>query len=108
MANAQVGVFLAYASAQGAAFIDRALYLPRSWTRDPPRRAGAHVPKGLHFATKIVLAQRMLARAFAARVPARFRHGRFGVWAVARLPAVVRTARSGLRRDGPQNDGRGV
>lgn len=56
LANAQVGVFLAYASAQGAAFIDRALYLPRSWTRDPPRRAGAHVPKGLHFATKIVLA----------------------------------------------------
>ena len=70
MANAQVGVFLAYASAQGAAFIDRALYLPRSWTRDPQRRAAAHVPKGLRFATKIVLAQRMLARAFAARVPA--------------------------------------
>jgi SRSO17 transposase len=72
MANAQVGVFLTYASAQGAAFIDRALYLPRSWTRDPQRRAATHVPKGLHFATKIVLAQRMLARAFAARVPARW------------------------------------
>jgi SRSO17 transposase len=72
LANAQVGVFLAYASAQGAAFIDRALYLPRSWTRDPQRRAAAHVPKGLRFATKIVLAQRMLARAFAARVPAQW------------------------------------
>ena len=31
-ANAQVGVFLAYASAKGTAFIDRALYLPRAWT----------------------------------------------------------------------------
>jgi SRSO17 transposase len=72
LANAQVGVFLAYASAQGAAFIDRALYLPRSWTRDPPRRAGAHVPKGTRFATTITLAQRMLARAFAAQVPARW------------------------------------
>ncbi len=72
MSNAQVGVFLTYASAQGAAFIDRALYLPRSWTRDPQRRAAAHVPKGLHFATKIVLAQRMLAWAFATRVPARW------------------------------------
>jgi SRSO17 transposase len=29
-ANAQVGVFLAYASERGAAFIDRALYLPRA------------------------------------------------------------------------------
>src|SRR5215212_12272826 len=28
--NCQVGVFLAYASEKGAAFIDRALYLPRS------------------------------------------------------------------------------
>src|SRR5215467_1925197 len=32
--NAQVGVFLAYASAKGMAFIDHALYLPRSWSKD--------------------------------------------------------------------------
>src|SRR4029453_22217 len=32
--NCQVGVFLAYASACGAAFIDRALYLPQEWTED--------------------------------------------------------------------------
>jgi SRSO17 transposase len=68
--NAQVGVFLAYASAKGAAFIDRTLYLPRSWTRAPQRRAEAGIPKGTRFATKLTLAQRMLARAFAARVPA--------------------------------------
>ncbi len=70
--NAQVGVFLTYASTQGAAFIDRALYLPRSWTRDPQRRTEAGIPKGTRFATKLTLAQRMLARAFAARVPARW------------------------------------
>ena len=61
--NAQVGVFLAFASAKGAAFIDRALYLPRSWTRDPERRAATHVPTGLRLATKLTLAKRMLAHA---------------------------------------------
>jgi SRSO17 transposase len=57
--NAQVGVFLAYASAKGTAFVDRALYLPRNWSKDEERRAITHVPKGLGFATKITLAQRM-------------------------------------------------
>ena len=37
--NCQVGVFLAYSSEKGAAFLDRALYLPRAWTGDPVRRA---------------------------------------------------------------------
>jgi SRSO17 transposase len=71
-ANAQVGVFLAYASAKGTAFVDRALYLPRAWTHDPARRAAAGVPDGLRFATKLTLAKRLLARAFAAGVPARW------------------------------------
>jgi SRSO17 transposase len=70
--NCQVGVFLAYASAHGAAFIDRALYLPREWAKDPDRRAEAGIPAGMRFASKITLAERMLARAFAARVPARW------------------------------------
>ena len=56
---AQVGVFLAYASAKGMAFVDRALYLPRSWSKDFECRALTRVPKGLRFATKIALAQRM-------------------------------------------------
>ena len=71
-ANAQVGVFLAYTSVRGTAFVDRALYLPRSWTRDRERCVGAGVPKGIRFATKITLAKRMLARAFAAAMPARW------------------------------------
>ena len=70
--NCQVGVFLAYASRDGAAFIDRALYLPQEWTEDRVRRAEAGIPEETGFATKIDLAQRMLARAFEAGVPARW------------------------------------
>lgn len=71
-ANCQVGVFLAYAAQGGTAFIDRALYLPQEWIDDQGRRAEAGVPEDIRFATKIVLAQRMLARAFDADVPARW------------------------------------
>jgi len=71
-ANCQVGVFLAYASAAGTAFIDRALYLPQEWADDRARRMEAGVPEDTRFATKIELAQQMLARAFAASVPARW------------------------------------
>ena len=71
-ANCQVGVFLAYASAAGAAFIDRALYLPQEWADDRDRRADAGVPEETHFASKIALARELLARAFAAGVPARW------------------------------------
>src|SRR4051794_8516004 len=42
--NCQIGVFAAYVSWHGHAFIDRALYLPKAWTSDPARLAGAHVP----------------------------------------------------------------
>ena len=69
-ANAQVGVFLAYATKYGAAFVDRALHLPRAWADDPERCRAAGIPKTVGFATKLTLAQRMLARAFAAEVPA--------------------------------------
>src|SRR5215213_4661094 len=62
--NCQVGVFLAYAAQEGAAFIDRALYLLREWTDDRARRTEAGVPEDTRFATKIELAQRMLGRAF--------------------------------------------
>jgi len=70
--NCQVGVFLAYASEKGAAFVDRALYLPKGWTSDPARRTEAGVPEGIAFRNKIELAERMLERAFAAGVPARW------------------------------------
>jgi SRSO17 transposase len=68
--NCQVAVFLCYAGARGRAFLDRALYLPKSWAEDAPRRAAAGVPAAVRFATKPQLAKAMLARAFAAGTPA--------------------------------------
>jgi SRSO17 transposase len=68
--NAQVAVFLAYASCRGYTLIDREVYLPRSWTDDPARCAAAGVPEHVRFATKIALARRMLTRAAEAGVPA--------------------------------------
>jgi SRSO17 transposase len=70
--NCQVGVFLGYATARGRALIDRALYLPKEWANDVDRRAEAGVPEAVEFATKIVLARRMVERAAAAGVPARW------------------------------------
>jgi SRSO17 transposase len=68
--NCQIGVFLAYASPRGHAFLDRALYLPKAWAADATRREEAGIPPEVRFATKGDLAQAMLARAFAADVPA--------------------------------------
>lgn len=68
--NQQVGVFVAYASEAGCAFIDRELYVPQEWFDAPARCQEAGIPKTCTFATKPQLAQQMLARAFAAAVPA--------------------------------------
>ena len=70
--NQQIGVFLLYASERGAAFIDRALYLPDEWMGDAARRKEAHIPPQVGFATKGELARDLLARACAAGVPARW------------------------------------
>jgi SRSO17 transposase len=71
-ANSQIGVFLLYASAHGAAFLDRALYLPEEWLSDPVRCREAGVPPDLQLTTKGELAKRMLAQAFEAEVPAQW------------------------------------
>src|ERR671932_547259 len=67
--NCQIGVFAAYASRHGHAFLDRALYLPKAWTDDPARLASAHVPAEVEFATEPRLARQMVERAIAAEVP---------------------------------------
>jgi len=66
--NCQLGVFLTYVSVQGRALIDRELYLPASWTNDRERCEEAGVGVEVEFATKPVLAQRMLARVLDAGV----------------------------------------
>lgn len=68
--NCQVGVFVVYASTKGATFLDRALYLPESWTNDPERCRKAGVPDEVEFATKPELAQQMIEPAVEAGVPA--------------------------------------
>jgi SRSO17 transposase len=67
--NCQIGVFAAYVSARGHAFVDRALYLPKAWTSDPARLRAAHVPEGVTFATKPMMAAAMVTRAIEAGVP---------------------------------------
>jgi SRSO17 transposase len=101
--NCQVGVFLAYASATGRAFLDRDLDLPREWADDAARRAAAGVPAAVAFRTKPQLARTMLARALDAGVPAGWVAGdevyggdrRLRVWleerGVAHVLAVKRT-----------------
>jgi SRSO17 transposase len=68
--NCQLGVFLAYASPRGRAFIDRELYLPKAWTEDRARCRAARVPDQVGFQTKPQLARVMLGRALDAGVPA--------------------------------------
>ncbi len=68
--NCQVGVFLAYASELGQAFIDRELYLPEEWAEDKERRERAGVPEEVGMRTKPELAKEMLRRALEAGVKA--------------------------------------
>src|SRR6266508_197919 len=101
--NCQIGVFLAYASPRGRAFLDRELYLPRAWADDPERRRAAGVPAAVAFQTKPQLARRMLERAFAAGAPAAWvtgdevygNNGRFRRWLEEQQrPYVLAVARS--------------
>lgn len=68
--NSQVAVYLTYATTAGHAFIDRALYLPKSWTADRGRCASAGIPAEVGFATKPALATTMITRALDAGVAA--------------------------------------
>ena len=58
--NCQVGVFLAYVSAEEQALVDARLYLPKSWARSKTRRAKAGVPAEVKFRTRHELALEML------------------------------------------------
>lgn len=62
-ANCQAGVFLGYASAQGATLLDRRLYLPQSWVNDPAyaeRRQKCGIPADVGFQTKNELGLEMI------------------------------------------------
>jgi SRSO17 transposase len=68
--NAQVAVYLTYATSAGHGVIDRELYLPQGWLADAERCHAAGVPAPCAFATKPELARVMLQRALDAGVPA--------------------------------------
>jgi SRSO17 transposase len=70
IANCQIGVFLAYATAHGPVLLDRALYLHKEWADDPARRAEAGVPAEASCIPKPTLGRQLLERAFAAGVTA--------------------------------------
>lgn len=67
--NCQIGVFAAYVSGKGHAFIDRALYVPKAWTDQAARLVATHVPAETGFATKPRLARAMIERAITNDVP---------------------------------------
>src|SRR5258705_9792533 len=67
--NCQVGVFVAYAGARGATFLDRELYLPQSWTQDQERRNVAGIPDSVEYAPKTELARQMIERVKALEIP---------------------------------------
>jgi SRSO17 transposase len=67
--HCQIGVFCVYASRHGHAFIDRMLYLPKSWTDEPARMTASYVLAGTAFATKPALALIMIRHALGANVP---------------------------------------
>lgn len=90
--NCQIGVFAAYVSRHGHAFIDRALYLPKSWTDDQARLKAAYVPNDTGFATKPRLAVRMIERAVATDVSFR--------WVAADTVYGVGEVEQALRRAG--------
>jgi SRSO17 transposase len=56
LANCQVAVYAAYASAAGHALLETRLYLPEEWADDPKRCRAAGVPEGVVFRTKPELA----------------------------------------------------
>ncbi|TNM67766.1 IS701 family transposase [Streptomyces sp. NP160] len=68
--NAQVAVYLAYATRRGHALVDREVYLPTSWTEDRGRCEQAGVPDDVDFATKPALLADMVERALAGGLPA--------------------------------------
>jgi hypothetical protein len=73
--NAQVAVYLVYATDAGHAVVDWELYLPRSWTDDPARCRAVGVPDQVGFATKPELATAMICRALDAGAPAAWAAG---------------------------------
>ena len=93
--NCPIGVFLGYASRHGHALIDRALYLPKTWTDDPSRCRNAGIPDDGAFATKPKIGRAMLDCALAAHLPFAWVTGDSVDGADSALRRSMETARKG-------------
>ncbi len=62
-ANCQVAVSLHQAAGEESTILDWRLYLPKSWTEDPQRRAEAGIPAEVKFQTKWQLALELIDEA---------------------------------------------
>lgn len=58
--NCQVGVYMAYVSAEEHALVNTRLYLPQEWAKDKARRRKCHVPREVKFKTRHQLCLEML------------------------------------------------
>jgi SRSO17 transposase len=71
--NCVTTVFCSYVTPGGHCWVDWEQYLPEPWCEDTARRAAAHVPDDLEFATKPDLAARIVKRlAAGGRLPIRW------------------------------------
>ena len=70
--NCVTTVFCAYVTANGQAWVDFDVYMPKRWASDAARRRAAGIPDELQFATKPQLAINQLDRQVAAGSPARW------------------------------------
>ncbi len=70
--NCQIGVFLAYATQSGSAFIDGRLYLPKDWLGDRQGSKLSGIAVQTKFATKPALARQMIQTAIDEKVPFRW------------------------------------
>ncbi|WP_446220840.1 IS701 family transposase [Micromonospora sp. IBHARD004] len=93
--NCQPAVHLSYASPLGHTLVDVALYLPKSWTEDPARRAEAGMPDTVGFATKPQLARRLIETALADGLPCRWVAGDEAYGGDPHLAAALRGNRLG-------------
>ena len=88
----------------GAAFIDRALYLPREWTGDRERRSEAGIPTASALRDENHARRADAGPGVRGGCPGAVGRRGLGLRALASLPAVAGETRARLRGDGPEDE----
>jgi SRSO17 transposase len=100
----EVGVFLADTSNRGAAFIDRALSLPRVWAEDPQRRGEAGIPAGCGSRARSPWPSGCWCGHSRPLCPRAGWSPIVRLWPFGRVLALAGGARPGLRSDDPKDE----